>query len=108
MTPRPVSIAHLVFGLIFLGATALWVIGAATDADAPEMAAWGPAVLIGAGVIGLIASLVRSRRNQAVGTDSAAAEDVAGDSNHDDSADRALVTTSDDTDTRVIETEEKQ
>jgi len=32
---RPLSIAHLVFGLIFLGAAVLWAVGAATGADAP-------------------------------------------------------------------------
>jgi hypothetical protein len=58
---RPVSIAHLVFGLIFLGTTALWVIGAATDADAPDIAALAPAVLIGAGVIGLIGIVINAR-----------------------------------------------
>jgi hypothetical protein len=58
---RPVSIAHLVFGLIFLGGTLMWVIGAATDADAPDMAVLAPAVLIGAGVIGLIGILINAR-----------------------------------------------
>jgi hypothetical protein len=61
MNMRPVSISHLVFGLIFLGATVLWVIGAATDADAPDLAAVAPAVLIGAGVIGLAATVFNAR-----------------------------------------------
>jgi hypothetical protein len=61
---RPVSIAHLVFGLIFLGATGLWTIGAATDADAPDMAVLAPAVLIGAGVIGLIGIVINARNSR--------------------------------------------
>lgn len=61
MTKRPVSIAHLVFGLIFLGAAALWAIGASTGADAPDIAAAAPVVLIGAGVIGLAGIVVNAR-----------------------------------------------
>jgi hypothetical protein len=58
---RPVSVSHLVFGLVFLGVAALWTIGAATDADAPDLAVVTPAVLIGAGVIGLGAILFNAR-----------------------------------------------
>jgi len=58
---RPVSIAHLVFGLIFLGAAAVWAVGAATDADAPDLALLGPAVLIGAGAIGLVGIVINAR-----------------------------------------------
>jgi len=65
MTKRPISISHLVFGLIFLGVTAIWVVGAATDVQAPALALWGPVVLIGAGVVGLAAIVVNSR-NRAV------------------------------------------
>jgi hypothetical protein len=61
MTKRPISVSHLVFGLIFLGAAALWAIGASTDADAPDLAVLAPAVLIGAGVAGLIAIVVNAR-----------------------------------------------
>jgi hypothetical protein len=61
MRIRPVSIPHLVFGLIFLGAAALWAIGASTDADAPDLAAAAPVVLIGAGAIGLIGIVVNAR-----------------------------------------------
>jgi len=61
MNARPISVSHLVFGLIFLGAAVLWAIGAATDADAPDMAVLSPAILIGAGVAGLIAIVVNAR-----------------------------------------------
>jgi len=61
MTKRPISVSHLVFGLIFLGAAVLWAIGAATDADAPDVAVIAPAVLIGAGVAGLVAIVLNAR-----------------------------------------------
>lgn len=61
MNTRPVSIAHLVFGLIFLGASVLWAIGAGTGADAPDLALLAPIVLIGAGVVGLVGIVVNGR-----------------------------------------------
>jgi hypothetical protein len=61
MSIRPVSIVHLVFGLVFLGITTLWVVGATTDVQAPALALWGPVVLIGAGVVGLAAIVFNSR-----------------------------------------------
>jgi len=68
---RPVSIAHLVFGLIFLGAAALWAIGAATGADAPDLALMVPIILIGAGVIGLVGVVVNARRRDPEPVDAA-------------------------------------
>jgi hypothetical protein len=61
MNTKSVSITHLVFGLIFLGATALWVVGATTDIEAPALAVWGPVVLIGAGLVGLGATVFNAR-----------------------------------------------
>jgi len=61
MNTRSVSIAHAVFGLIFLGVTALWVVGATTDVEAPALAIWGPIVLIGAGLVGLAGTIFNSR-----------------------------------------------
>lgn len=61
MNTRPVSIAHLVFGLIFLGAAIVWAIGAATDVDAPDLAVAAPAILIGAGAIGLVGIVLNAR-----------------------------------------------
>jgi len=69
MNTRPVSIAHLVFGLIFLGGSILWVIGVTTDAAAPDLALMAPIVLIGAGVIGLIGILVNARNARRRGRD---------------------------------------
>jgi hypothetical protein len=61
MNTKSVSITHLVFGLIFLGITSLWVVGATTDLEAPALAVWGPVVLIGAGLVGLAATVFNSR-----------------------------------------------
>jgi len=72
MNTRSVSITHLVFGLVFLGATALWVVGATTELEAPALAVWGPVVLIGAGLVGLAATVFNAR---AARTSVAAAED---------------------------------
>lgn len=68
MNSRPVSVSHLVFGLIFLGGAAMWAVGAATDADAPDMAVIAPTVLIAAGVAGLIA-IVFNARNARISAD---------------------------------------
>jgi hypothetical protein len=61
MSSRPVSISHLVFGLIFLGITTLWLVAATTDVEAPALALWGPVVLIAAGAVGLAAIVFNSR-----------------------------------------------
>ena len=61
MSTKSVSITHLVFGLIFLGVTTLWVVGATTDLEAPALAIWGPAVLIVAGLVGLAATIFNAR-----------------------------------------------
>ena len=74
MRKRPVSVSHLVFGLIFLGGAVLWSIGAATDADAPDIAVLAPAVLIAAGVAGLIA-IVLNARNARISAQAQPAED---------------------------------
>jgi heme A synthase len=58
---RTLSIPHLVFGLVFLGVAAVWAIGEATDADLGHTAVGFPAVLILAGVIGLVAAVAGSR-----------------------------------------------
>ncbi len=59
---RPVSIPHLVFGIVFTGIAAITFIGESTNADLPKSAIGFPIVLIGAGIIGLVATLVNARR----------------------------------------------
>jgi len=61
---RPVSIPHLVFGQIFTGGALVWLIGEATNADLPHAAIGFPAVLIGAGLAGLIATVANSRNRR--------------------------------------------
>jgi hypothetical protein len=63
---RTVKIPHLVFGLLFLGIAAVWAL-VASDVVTGDRLTWlGPAILVGAGVIGLAASLAstRNRRNK--------------------------------------------
>ncbi|MGO4257877.1 hypothetical protein [Marmoricola sp. RAF53] len=61
-SPRTVSIPHLIFGVVFTGIAAVWAIGEATGADLPRSAIGFPAVLIVAGVVGLVATVVNARR----------------------------------------------
>lgn len=68
---RPVSIPHLVFGVIFTGGAAVWAIGQATDADLPRSAIGFPVVLILAGIVGLVVSLVNARQRSTSSIDSA-------------------------------------
>lgn len=60
---RRLKIPHLVFGLLFLGAAAIWALGASDLMSGERLTVLAPAVLVGAGVIGLVASLA-SGRNQ--------------------------------------------
>jgi hypothetical protein len=104
-TTRHVSAGHLVFGLIFLGITAIWLVGETSDVEAPALAIWGPVVLIAAGAVGLAATLFNSRQArsglatglQDPAPESTTVEDVA-DVPHDHT---------EDADTRVLDPEEK-
>jgi hypothetical protein len=71
---RPVSVPHLVLGIVFAGIAAIWFLGEATNADLPRTAVGFPLVLIGAGVIGLVAIFVNSRRRSRPTHDPAAYE----------------------------------
>ncbi|MCW2755959.1 MAG: hypothetical protein JWQ32_3370 [Marmoricola sp.] len=63
---RPLSVPHLVFGLFFLGISAVWAIGQATNADLGHTAVGFPAVLIVAGIVGLVAAVAGSRQRRAL------------------------------------------
>jgi hypothetical protein len=63
--PRPLGVAHLIFGLIFSGIAAVWIIGKASNTDVPDLAVGVPIVLIGAGIIGLAVSVLNQRRTRA-------------------------------------------
>jgi|GEM_PF-7067033 NADPH:quinone reductase-like Zn-dependent oxidoreductase len=59
---RPLSVAYLVFGLLFLGTFGIWALVSArliTNLNPDWMA---PVLLIGAGGVGLVALLVGSMR----------------------------------------------
>lgn len=61
-TPRPLKVAHLVMGLFFLGFVAM-----ATSLDTGAIAWSGarylwPTLLVGVGIVGLLATLVSNRR----------------------------------------------
>ena len=61
-SPRPLKIAHLVMGLFFLGFVAM-----ATSLDTGSIAWSGarylwPTLLVGVGLVGLLATLVSNRR----------------------------------------------
>lgn len=104
-TTRHVSAGHLVFGLIFLGITAIWVVGETSDLEAPVLAIWGPVVLIAAGAVGLAATLFNAR--QARSASPAALEDPTRETTAEDVPD----TTPDhpeDTVTRVLDPEENR
>jgi hypothetical protein len=59
-----VKITHLVFGLLFLGAAGTWALGASGAISGEHLAVLAPALLIGAGVVGLAASLASGRNRR--------------------------------------------
>ena len=62
---RSVKVPHLVFGLLFLGVAGIWALGASdVDQRRDRLPVLGPALLIGAGVIGLVASLANGRNRR--------------------------------------------
>lgn len=72
---RPLGVAHLIFGLIFTGIATIWMIGEASGSRIEDYAPGFPVVLIGAGLIGLMASVFKQRQASArapAGNDNAA------------------------------------
>lgn len=61
---RNVRVAHLVFGLLFLGIAAVWLLHAGQLLTGDQLALSGPLVLIAAGVVGLVVSLAAARRGE--------------------------------------------
>ncbi len=61
---RTVKIPHLVFGLLFLGVAAVWALVATDVITEDRLTVIGPAILVGAGVIGLSASLASTRNGR--------------------------------------------
>src|SRR5680860_979913 len=65
---RSVKIPHLVFGLLFLGIAGVWALVLTDVITEDRLTIIAPAVLIGAGVIGLAASLASSRNRRTTTT----------------------------------------
>jgi hypothetical protein len=84
---RTVSTPHLVLGIVFAGIATLWFVGAGTDANLHDTAPGFPLVLIGAGLVGLVASLANSRsRKQRLAAEQATVDESPyDDSPYDDS-----------------------
>ena len=55
---RTVKVAHLVFGVAFVGIAALWALGTRGDISAGDVPVLVPVVLICAGAVGLVAAAV--------------------------------------------------
>ena len=77
---RSVKVPHLVFGLLFLGVAGIWALGASDVISGERLTILAPAVLIAAGLIGLVASLAsgrnRRRTTPTTYTDDAVTDDV--------------------------------
>jgi hypothetical protein len=54
-TSRPLNVSYLVVGLIFLGISGSWALNASGAVDNADVQWLMPLVLVGAGVIGLVA-----------------------------------------------------
>lgn len=59
---HPLSVAHLVAGLVFLGIATIWALRAADVLDAGSMEWVFPLLLVVAGTVGLAASFTRAGR----------------------------------------------
>lgn len=58
---RTVKVPHLVMGLLFAGAVAVWALVATDAVGADQVAFLAPGVLVAAGVLGLLASVLSGR-----------------------------------------------
>lgn len=58
------DVTSLVFGLLFLGIAAVWLLVQQDVVSWPDASRIFPVVLVAAGVIGLVSSLTRSRRSR--------------------------------------------
>lgn len=82
MRRHDTDVTSLVFGLIFLGVAGTWALVQTELLSLHDLSLVGPAVLIGAGIIGLAATIAKSarpRRPVADGTTEHPFDDVADD-----------------------------
>lgn len=70
---RSVKVPHLVFGLLFLGLAGIWALVVTDTITEDSLPIIGPAILILAGAVGLVASLAsgRNRRQETTTYDDA-------------------------------------
>ena len=64
MRRHDLDVTSLVFGLIFVGVAGAWALVQTELISLPDLSVAGPAVLIVAGVIGLVATLAKGRRGR--------------------------------------------
>jgi hypothetical protein len=60
------DVTSLVFGLLFLGAAAMWALVESDVVSWPDASGIFPVLLVVAGLIGLVSSVRRSRRSRRV------------------------------------------
>jgi hypothetical protein len=58
------DVTSLVFGLVFLGVAAVWALVQTELISLPDLSVVGPAVLILAGLVGLVATVATSARRR--------------------------------------------
>jgi|tagenome__1003787_1003787.scaffolds.fasta_scaffold20911999_2 hypothetical protein len=61
MKTHPLNVTYLVVGLVFLGIAGLWGLRESGVVERDQMGWLFPAVLVGAGVVGLVAMATRTR-----------------------------------------------
>lgn len=61
MKRHDTDVTSLVFGLLFLGVAVMWPLTQLEILTLPSLGMAGPVLLIAVGVVGLLASLARSR-----------------------------------------------
>ncbi len=81
---RPLNVSYLVVGLIFLGIAGSWALQASGAVDTGDVRWLMPLVLVGAGVVGLVAFTAKglTRGRDDVATDDEPAFDLYGDASY--------------------------
>jgi hypothetical protein len=107
---RTLRVGYLVMGLIFLGIAGIWALNASGTVGWDDSKYAFPAVLVGAGVLGLVGTVAinatrRTRDPRAAAPDDAP-RDLADDTTHDTPGDTTGDTT-DTTDTTVLTTDDE-